>query len=149
MIKVFRPSQLFKGQTLYKIKSVSKSINTATQTHIALPQVLIYSHETLNESLTDFLQKIIAACKLKQEQVSIIQQGDDKVEIELETTPGLHKHILLFGDVPLYLNQNIEFNKATVIGSTQILKTKPLSLIQSDKSEKEVFWNALKKTLGL
>ncbi|MEQ9467177.1 MAG: hypothetical protein RLN88_07160 [Ekhidna sp.] len=100
---------------------------------VAEPEELPFAvfHDSTNEAEIELLHKIIAACKIPDDQYNIFSHGFDQA--------------VKFKKALVFVLEAKAFYTPIPYKGSEFLCSKPLSLLASDKNEKAKLWGALQK----
>ncbi|HEU4472637.1 MAG TPA: hypothetical protein VFR58_16195 [Flavisolibacter sp.] len=98
-----------------------------------------------------FLSSILAACKLSLADIAIVNLANTSSAALESLIHARARTVLLFGIGPLSIGLPINFPEYQLQAFDQrtYLHAPPLSLLQSDKSQKLKLWNSLKNLFGI
>ncbi|MBK7149122.1 MAG: hypothetical protein IPH78_09970 [Bacteroidetes bacterium] len=147
MIKLEKPSLLFSGQKKYAHHT---DIYAAGFDKYKVVLVYNLAGDTLPDAVRSMLNKLIAACKVNENEVFFINNHNRHLslsDIHLLYKPS---YVLLFGDTGVEKNLTaMKLNMDYELYGLSVLKTlSPDKLISSDK-DKAALWKALQSLFKL
>src|SRR5262249_39544988 len=150
MLALSTPQQLFSRKGLYHINGLAGE----KFSEISPAKVLLlyeYAEPELPGQLKGMLEKILLACKYKQEDAAFInvKYKSDIIQGSLWSlyNPEL---ILLFGNIKLSRNTTaLKKNVPYTFGKLKMIQSETLEILDKNSQEKQALWNSLKQMLGL
>lgn len=153
MLKLSNPALLWAKQKLVK---TGTGVQNKSQTGIEVKQgkevVIVYRFTNgdflAGEERTQLL-KILGACKLKEDDVVLI----NAVQVQNVSLSWLRsnfplKTLLLFGDIEISKNFQLKKYFTYNIDGLQIVKSEPIAKLLTSAADKKALWEELKKIFG-
>ncbi len=153
MLKLSNPALLWAKQKLVK---TGTGVQNKSQTGIEVKQgkevVIVYRFTNgdflAGEERTQLL-KILGACKLKEDDVVLINE----VQVQNVSLSWLRsnfplKTLLLFGDIEISKNFQLKKYFTYNLDGLQIVKSEPIAKLLTSGADKKALWEELKKIFG-
>lgn len=152
MIKLNSAELLFDKQKVYaKTSSVNKTKLSANNQPGTLA-VLLYKAEgdSLPAPQQEMLEKMMAACKFKPEEVQYVNLQQDEITLgDVLAMNGL-RLVLIFGKYEGSRNMTaLKLNVPVALSGVEVLLTDSLEKLAAEPKLKGNLWTALKGALGL
>ncbi len=149
MLELTNPVLLFNKQKLVNLKSpVGNSLIAGIEANKGKEIVILYRYEG-SEFLTaddkNQLLKILSACKLKEEDVVLINTAVEKNS----SLRWLRKNfrlrtLIVFGDIEISPNLTLKKYFTYRIDGLQIIKSEPIAKLIKSAPDKKALWEELK-----
>lgn len=99
----------------------------------------------LNKEESEFLDKLLAACKIKSEDIALVNLNEQEDEISDILSRLKIRHAVFFGIAQRAIGLDTEDIDETVItnGQLQFIKTLPLNRLNTDIQKKKALWTSL------
>lgn len=146
-------SKLFPGGLVYdtipkapeskKISFDGKNLNSVL--------VLIDENHKLKTEDADLLNNLLKACQLTQDDIALVNLGDQEAVIS-EILNFLKSEKAIFFGIPfstIDLNISDEEDKILEAGNCKLIRTLPLGSLQKNTDRKKALWKALKELFEL
>lgn len=135
---------LFENERLmqaHELPAPESGVKAALKPTLMLAQS---AEETLPQQESETLQRLIAAIRVKPDEVEIIVSRSIPPFHYLKKKYACEK-ILLFGfdEKDLQLNFPLPLHEPVIFGNTTLLRTEPVSIVSSNKQVKEMLWRQL------
>jgi hypothetical protein len=153
MLQIVHPAQFFGNQKVMKISGVAGKTCPGLEGAGLKGVMVVFSSENaefLNGEEREQLMKIIGACKLKEEDVMLVNTAFGKnVNFSWLKNKFNAKVMILFGDVALSNNLLVKKHRAYTIDGVRLVKSEDLSKLLKSQPDKKALWDELRKIFGI
>lgn len=155
MLQLTTPSLVFNNKKVYKtaVNAENTEKSTGVQGNDAKEVVILFTSDA-NELLTGEeraqLLKIVNACKLKEEDVILVNAAFAKdVSLTWLRKSFAVKTLIIFGEMEISRNLKLRKHYAYNIDGLQIVKSETLQKLFKSDADKKGLWMELKKMFGV
>lgn len=111
--------------------------------------VVVFFEDKNNEQLpateNEQLFKILTACKLKEEDVLLLNTAFQKHTLATLRTVYALKAVIVFGDVAISKNMQLKAYQALFVDNIRLLKSEALQVLMIKPDKKMLLWKELQK----
>ena len=154
MIELNRPELVFDKQKVYSTGSdVENKTMTGVEVKSGKEVVILFSQapgETLQGEERSQLLKIITACKLKEEDIVLVNTAfAPNVSLSWLRKNFPVKTVMVFGDMALSKNLVLKKYFAYSIDGLKLVRSEPLARLLKSDADKKALWGELKKVFEI
>lgn len=155
MLELTSPGLIFARKTVIKTPTGLENAPNAAgiQGNDAAQTVILFNNEAdelLKGDERTQLMKIVAACKLKEENVLLVNAAYAKgVSVDWLRKKYPVSKLIVFGDFEISRNLKLKKHWAYTIDGLQIVKTEPINRLFKSDADKKALWMELKKMYGV
>ncbi|HLP51310.1 MAG TPA: hypothetical protein VK154_10530 [Chitinophagales bacterium] len=154
MLQLTSPSLIFNKKKLFKTAvAVENSKTVGIEGKDAAETVLLFTSEAgelLKGEERTQLMKIVSACKLKEDDVVLVNASFAKnLSLAWLRKSFPVKTLIVFGDMEISKNLKLRKHYAYTIDGVQMLKSEPLQKLFKSDADKKALWMELKKVFGV
>jgi hypothetical protein len=154
MLQITRPDLIFEKQKLFRTqRDVENKDKRGIQIKDGKEVIVLYSspdNEALAGEERTQLFKIVNACKLKEEDVVLVNAAFAKnFSINWLKSNFWLKTVIVFGDIALSKNLVIRKHVAYNIDGVNIVKSESLTKLLTSAADKKALWEELRKVFGV
>lgn len=148
MIKITQPESLFNTKKVFNINNAVKSKFIEGKQTVAV-FFENKSVEQLPAAEKEQLFKILTACKLKEEDVLLVNTAFEKETLSGLRTAYSLKAAIVFGDAAISKNMQLKNYHALLIDNISLLKSEALQILMVKPDKKKLLWAELQKIFEL
>jgi len=149
MLQITQPATIFNKQKIYSTgNGVENKTMTGVEVKAGKEVVILFSQptsETLKGEERTQLIKIITACKLKEEDIVLVNTAFAKTA-SLSWLRGNFpvKTVIVFGEIAVSKNLQLKKHVAYNIDGIKMVKSEPLTKLLTSGADKKALWEELR-----
>lgn len=154
MLQIRRPATIFDKQKVYSTgNGVENKTMTGVEVKTGKEVVILFSQpatEILKGEERTQLIKIITACKLKEEDIVLVNTAFAKTALLSWLRKNFPvKTLIVFGEIAVSKNLSLKKHIAYNIDGIKMVKTEPLTKLLTSGADKKALWEELRVIFGI
>lgn len=152
MIKLDSPELLFDKQKIYMHLTNAGQNDDLPRINDDTAALVLYAakNSEISDSQKEMLDKMMAACKFKPNQVQYMNVNGVKVALGQLLGNKTPKLVLLFGKLPLSGNLGqLAKHQPVTLNGVDVILTEQLDKLEVSNADKSALWNTLKMVLNI